>query len=66
MKALDIQRNHSIICYDKIGVNSAPRAAFLLRYFGAGDVRILNGGLSKWMKENRPTVSGKVDTPPTE
>ena len=30
----------------------------MLRFFGAGNVRIMNGGLQKWIKEDRPVYSG--------
>ena len=35
------------------------RAAFMFRYFGATNVRILSGGLKKWTAEGRPTVAGE-------
>jgi len=38
MKRLKIQRNHRIVCYDVYGFLSAPRTAWLLRYFGAENV----------------------------
>ena len=30
----------------------------MMRYFGAENVRIMSGGLLKWEKEGRETVSG--------
>ena len=30
----------------------------MLRYFGASNVRIMNGGLKKWLKEGRKVYSG--------
>jgi len=30
----------------------------MLRYFGASNVRIMDGGLKKWLKEGRPVHSG--------
>lgn len=30
----------------------------MFRYFGAGNVRIMNGGLQKWLKEGRPVFTG--------
>ena len=60
MKALDIQRGHSIVVYDQSGqgIFSSPRAAWLLRFFGVKDVRVLNGGLKKWQAEELPLVTG--------
>ena len=59
MKAVDIQRTHSIVCYDQspMGVFSSPRAAWMLRFFGATDVRVLNGGMKKWLAESLPVIS---------
>ena len=37
---------------------SVARAAWMLRYFGATNVRIMSGGMKKWDKEGRDTVSG--------
>lgn len=68
MKALDIQKGQSIVCYDcsPNGIFSSARAAFMLRNYGATDVRILNGGMKKWQAEGRETVSGPVESPPSE
>ena len=37
---------------------AVARAAWIFRYYGAQNVRILNGGLKKWLQEGRPTFSG--------
>ena len=58
MKAMRIGKNHQIVCYDHPGLFSVARCAMMLRYFGAFDVRIMNGGLQKWLKEGRPVYSG--------
>jgi len=47
-----------IVCYDNQGLFSVARAAWMFRYFGADNVRILNGGLKKWLAEGNPTLSG--------
>ena len=57
MKRLRIRRTDQIICYDTVGMFSVARAAWMLRYFGADNVRIMNGGLQKWQKEGRATVA---------
>lgn len=58
MKRLRVLPTDSIVCYDSLGLFSAPRAAWMFRFFGAENVRILNGGLKKWKLEGRPLVSG--------
>lgn len=57
MKSLDVRMNDYIICYDKIGMLSAPRAYWMLKVFGAQNVYILNGTFSKWKSENRAIES---------
>ncbi len=58
MVNLKIPRNMPIVCYDSLGLFSSPRVAWMLRYFGAEDVRVLNGGFKKWKLEGRPTCTG--------
>jgi len=53
MKKLKIHKSHDIVCYDAQGMFSVARAAWMLRYFGANNVRILDGGLKKWNAECR-------------
>lgn len=48
MKKLRVRKDDIIICYDFNGFNSVARTAWMLRYFGASDVRIMDGGLKKW------------------
>ena len=45
-----------------MGINTVARAAFMLRYFGVDHVRILNGGLKKWMNEHRPVSFGPSES----
>jgi len=55
-----IQNNDHIVIYDFSDVYSACRLWFSLRYFGHEKVSVLNGGMKKWLKENRPT-SNKIN-----
>ena len=57
MKRLRVPVNADIICYDGPGMFSVARVAWLFRFFGAQRVRILNGGLTKWMAEGKPVVA---------
>jgi thiosulfate/3-mercaptopyruvate sulfurtransferase len=61
MKSLRIRRTDNIVCYDNVGIYSAPRAAYMLRFFGADRVRVLNGGLKKWLLEDRKVRGGKIN-----
>ncbi len=58
MKRMKIRRTDDVICYDNVGIFSSPRVLFTLNYFGIEKVRVLNGGMKKWLAENRKTISG--------
>ena len=58
MKEMDIRKNDHIICYDQVGMFSAPRVWFTFKVFGAPNVSILNGGLPKWKSEKLPLETG--------
>jgi len=55
-----IQNDDHIIVYDYSDIYSACRLWFALKYFGHKKVSVLDGGMKKWLKENRPT-SKEVD-----
>ena len=50
--------------YDSGGWIAAPRAWWMFLSFGYPDVKVLDGGLKKWLREGRPTHSGKVTPKP--
>ena len=50
-----IKNDDHIIVYDFSAVHSSCRLWFSLKYFGHQKVSVLNGGMKKWLKENRPT-----------
>ena len=55
---LGVGNNKRIICYDSAGMFSAPRAWWMLKAFGLVNVAVLDGGLKKWLAEDRETMSG--------
>ena len=59
MKKLGVSKDIPIVCYDNLGMFSVARTAWMLRYFGGDNVRILNGGMKKWEAEGNPTVGGE-------
>ena len=66
MSELGIANTDRIVCYDQLGMFSAPRARWLLRLFGHDAVAVLDGGLPKWRSEGRPLGSGPAaPVPPT-
>lgn len=42
-----------VVVYDGAGLFSAPRVWWMFRYFGHEDVAVLDGGLPKWLAEDR-------------
>ena len=56
---LGLGDGHRIIAYDRAGLYSAGRAWWMFRVFGHDDIAVLDGGLPKWLREGRPTESGK-------
>jgi thiosulfate/3-mercaptopyruvate sulfurtransferase len=50
---LGIDENTEVIAYDDSGGLFAARLFFVLEFFGHTKVAILNGGISKWMNEDR-------------
>jgi len=62
--ALGISSGDTVVAYDAGGWVAAPRAWWMLLSFGHPDVKVLDGGLKKWLREGRPTHSGKVAPKP--
>lgn len=47
-----------VVFYDQKGLASAARGWWLMRLFGHDAAAVLDGGLPKWVKEERPTQAG--------
>jgi thiosulfate/3-mercaptopyruvate sulfurtransferase len=56
--AMGLSEDMTIVVYDGAGLFAAPRVRWSFMVMGARDVRVLDGGLPKWLAEGRPTVSG--------
>jgi len=50
-----IDENKKIIFYDDVTGMLAARGVWMCLYFSHSDVQMLDGGISKWTKENLPT-----------
>jgi thiosulfate/3-mercaptopyruvate sulfurtransferase len=61
--ALGISDTDTIVVYDGVGLNSAPRAWWTFRIFGAKNVFILDGGFPAWKSEGRKVEAGEVKRP---
>ncbi len=64
VSALGISNGDTVVAYDSGAWVAAPRAWWMLLSFGHSDVKVLDGGLQKWLREGRPTHSGKVTPKP--
>lgn len=62
--ALGISNDDLVVVYDVYGMMSAARVWWMFRLFGHDKVAVLNGGLPKWLAEDRPVTSG-AETHPT-
>ena len=54
MGALGLGDGMRFVVYDALGLFAAARVWWTLRAYGVEEVRILEGGLTKWIKEGRP------------
>jgi thiosulfate/3-mercaptopyruvate sulfurtransferase len=64
VSALGISDSDTVIAYDSGGWVAAPRAWWMFLSFGHRQVKVLDGGLQKWLREGRPTHSGKLAPKP--
>ena len=62
--ALGVGNDDTVVVYDSGGWTAGPRVWWMFLSFGK-HVRILNGGLKKWVAEGRKVESGQVTPPPS-
>uniref|UniRef100_A0A7S3NA63 Rhodanese domain-containing protein n=1 Tax=Euplotes harpa TaxID=151035 RepID=A0A7S3NA63_9SPIT len=63
MENLGIGKNDNIVLYGQQGkISGATRAYFILSVYGFKNVRVLDGGLKKYVDEGLPTVKGEEYT----
>lgn len=66
MKKLGIGDNDFVVFYDGAGIYSSPRARWMMHAMGHDQCAVLDGGLPKWLREQRPTESGAPRQPERE
>ena len=59
MEKMHVSSNHMVVTYDTSVGKMMHRAAFVLRYFGHPNVRVLDGGLKAWKRADGPIVQGR-------
>jgi thiosulfate/3-mercaptopyruvate sulfurtransferase len=63
---LGISKRAHVICYDSVGLFSAARCWWMFKVFGHDNVSVLDGGLTKWIAEERTIEDGPVAIPDME
>jgi len=61
--ALGVSNGDTVVLYDSGSWVAAPRAWWMFLSFGHPDVRVLDGGLKKWITEGRAVESGEIKAP---
>lgn len=59
MAQLGVSNATRVVFYDQKGLASAARGWWLMGLFGHDEAAVLDGGLPKWLRENRPVGTGK-------
>jgi thiosulfate/3-mercaptopyruvate sulfurtransferase len=54
MRRAGVRDGHPVVVYDDGGTLAAARAWWLLRYFGHGQVQVLDGGFRAWQAAGQP------------
>ena len=65
MGTLGLGDGMRFVVYDVLGLYAAARVWWTLRAYGVEEVRILDGGLPKWIKEGRPLETGAARPRPS-
>jgi thiosulfate/3-mercaptopyruvate sulfurtransferase len=56
---LGITPDKNVVIYDEIGGTRAAKTFWVLEYLGFKQIHILEGGIERWMAENRPQTRAK-------
>ncbi len=59
MRKMGVGDGQRIVVYDTVGNFCASRVWWMFRTFGIEDVVVLDGGLPKWIAEEKPVASGQ-------
>ena len=62
--AMGISRTDKVVVYDTAGPTGAARVWWTFRAMGHTNVAVLNGGMRKWLAEDRPTTAEVVAPAP--
>lgn len=59
MGSVSISNESLVVAYAETDYSGAARLWWALNYYGHENVRVLDGGITKWKQEGRPVVSGQ-------
>jgi thiosulfate/3-mercaptopyruvate sulfurtransferase len=63
MSERGVSNTSRVVFYDQKGLASAARGWWLMSLFGHDQAAVLDGGLPKWQRENRPLGDGQAAAP---
>ena len=66
MSSLGVGAGTRVVVYDDSYVKTAARAWFIMRLGGVAEVAVLDGGLGKWKREDRPLETGETQAAAAE
>ena len=61
VRALGINNKDTLIVYDDVGLYASPRAWWMFKAMGHGDVFVLDGGLPAWLAEAYPVTDSLAE-----
>lgn len=64
MRRAGVNDGRPVVAYDDADATAAARAWWLLRYFGHGSVRVLDGGFRAWRAAGRPLTTAEPAVEP--
>ncbi len=64
MQRLGVSDASAVVFYDQKGLSSAARGWWLMGLFGHDNAAVLDGGLPKWLREDRQVETGDPPAPP--
>ena len=63
MRRAGVSTGSTVVVYDEADATVAARAWWLLRYFGHGDCRVLDGGFRAWAAAGGQVTTGDSPAP---
>ncbi|HXF62168.1 MAG TPA: rhodanese-like domain-containing protein, partial [Caldilineaceae bacterium] len=66
MSRLGVTADTTVVFYDASSNLQATRAYWVLKYYQHEDVRVYNGGVTKWLADGQTLVTDVVEVTPTE